>query len=344
MRKLLTMVLLCLTGLCGVRADEVSAPPAPPKDAMFTIYCRSFTSPDRVPESKRMRDGLIQTTGIKDFYLITSATEVSLYCGYYSAVAEDSTTNSDQREARRAHADVKIIKEVRDSDNNKPLALAMLVPIAQIGHEGPPAWDLLNTPKETCWTILIAVYRDNPERMKAAVDAVTQLRSDGIEAYYMHGSMSSIVSIGSWPKEAVDQQDFDEVRSVTPDEEIRTSPVPLDKLKPSAQDQFTPDGRIVRWVGPEKLAIRDAGLRRMMDQYPDFLINGRLMGKTVTDAKTNLKHFEGDRSVIYRVHRAETTILDGTTPSNPPSQNALEQLQPLTPAKTPGRKLKSLDD
>ena len=81
---------------------------------------------------------------------------------------------------------------------------------------GPPEWKLKNAPG--VYTVLVAVFYDMPEAkyFTSSADAVAyceRLRKKGYDAYYHHSSSRSVVTVGSFPAEAVDSE-ANQIRSI----------------------------------------------------------------------------------------------------------------------------------
>ena len=177
MRYLLFLVLLLGGMIVAARADDGNAPP---QDAMWTINCMSFTGPYRVEMAKRKLAAVKNLTGVKDsWHVVHQEEESTLIYGYYKASPLRDVQGGDPKEAQRAREDLAKIRGLRNTDGEVVFPFSFPAEIPRPGSEGPPEWDLKNTPADRYWSILIGEYRDNPERKKAAVEAVRILRKDG---------------------------------------------------------------------------------------------------------------------------------------------------------------------
>ena len=196
----------------------------------------------RLEEAQRARDAMARLTGWKDWFIIHNEDESTLYYGRYRAISPRSAESKEERqEAERAQQDLKRVKALQDSEGKRVFDFCLMVEIPQPGSEGPREWDIRNTPPDRYWSLLIGVYRDNPERKKAAVEAVRQLRSEGTEAYYMHQPTSSLVCVGAWPRSAIKEQDSDTAAEPNdPDTQIMVYNVPIPKNHPR---EFIEPGR-----------------------------------------------------------------------------------------------------
>lgn len=268
-----------------------------PKDALFTIYCRSFTGPMRAQEATLMRDRLA-ATGLKQWHIMHQESESTLYYGFYKAAGDDS------KDAQRAENELKKVRDLVDADNRKVFPLALVMPIPQPGSEGPPELDLLNTPKDKYWTLLIGVYADHPERKKAAVAAVQALREQGVEAYYFHDEAASTVCVGAWPRHAIREQESDaaSVPVVDRDVEMMVFNVPLPDNVP--REFLTPEGKRVKLFAP-KVDVQDPTMKAAMEKHPHYMTNGVVMGRELESLKTGKKELFPNRSALLIIPRKD---------------------------------------
>ena len=313
--------------------------PPMPQDAVWTIYCQSFVGPLRVTEVKQKRAAMIKSTGWKDWHVAHLDQESVLYYGFYHNIFKDADNSKDRREAEGAYAQLKALKELKDADNNRVFQACFFTQIAHPEQEGPPEWNLLNTPKEAYWSVLIGVYRDNPDYKKAALEAVKKLRDSGEEAYYVHGATSSTVCVGTWPRAAIKEQESDTAKADDdPNVEIRVSPTPLPA--DIAREYTTPEGKKIRWVCPV-IVIQDSSLQAVIDRYPYFYTNGQVMGKKTTNPITKKVSMTPDHSSLLIIPHRAASSLDNAPSVVPPE--VLQQLAKPATA-TPGKKLKKLDE
>lgn len=128
-----------------------------------------------------------------------------------------ATGRFDDARGPEASAALKRVRATTVGDD-RPFASAMLTPLASEGEGlveagGDPALDLANVRKDPAnrdkvYTLQIAVYgrTDNrrpsaaelAEFRKAAQDAAAKLRSEGEEAYFVHGPNYSMVTVGAF--------------------------------------------------------------------------------------------------------------------------------------------------
>jgi hypothetical protein len=329
--------------LCPVAqaADKAEKMPIPPADARWTLYCRAFGGPNRVAESKISRATMVKLTGDPNWYLVHGENESTLLFGFYRSIEMGATDKDQKKDAERAHADRKRLAGLRDEHGEPLFPTCFFVPVDAPGDEGPAEWNVQNAPKDASWTLLIGVYRDNPTRKKAAVDAVRELRAKGVEAFYLHAPAASMVYVGQWPASAVIYEAPDTSRlSRSDDEDVMVIERPVDPRAPRVYtDPAT--GRLVRLVAPE-MTIQDASLKQMMAKYPNFHTNGEVLGKKYIDPQDQQQKVEPDPSVISKIPRREASILNTSDlPDQPPE---IKTIAPLGPKPAPGGHLKSLDD
>jgi len=184
------------------RSNPLSALFGPPatsggaKDGNYTILLSVCRGPgSHVDQAKYYQKATQQHAGWKYLFIVHKERHSLLCWGQYKAVA-DARPNLKRAKAYRTPANVPIY------------AKAMIVPIPGKEDPGPPEWDLARAPGKFAYTVLIAEFHDVSEadyvgRRKFAVDYCRQLRKDGLEAYYKHDQVSSIVTIGLFERAAV---------------------------------------------------------------------------------------------------------------------------------------------
>lgn len=174
--------------------------PIPPADAQWTIFCDSVTGVGHIENAGILKSRLIAMTGMHDWYVIHSDKQSDIYYGYYHSF-------EDPAEKKRAEADRLKVASFTDRFGNHLVRGGLLQPINAPDPVAPREWNLLNSPKNTYWSIEIATFSGNPKRKEAAVQMVRELRARGeTQAYYYHGPTVSSVCIGAWPRDAVAEQ------------------------------------------------------------------------------------------------------------------------------------------
>lgn len=230
-----------------------------PKDARWTIYCTHFTGPDHAARAKTLRDQLLGSSGMSDWYVVTGEDRSTVYHGYYRSINDPA----DGKESARAQNDRKAVAAVAQRMlGARAMASALLVELDDADPASAPEWDLRNA--KGFWSIQVASFRDHSDRREAAVQAVRDLRAQGYEAYYFHGPAISSVCVGAFPREAVKEQQSGTARPVTAgqDEVLLVAPDSV-KLK---EGMRTPDGRPITVV-QKKVEIQDG---RMLDVFKKF--------------------------------------------------------------------------
>lgn len=247
--------------------------PAFPPGAQSTLLCNTFGGPAHIVEATRAKEYLKSLTGSDQWYVIHGADESDLFYGFYSTDDDHAQTD----ESRRALGDRLKLTAMKDEQGRPMFAQVLFVPINPPDPQANPDWDVANNPG--FWTLQIGVYRDSPQRKQAAIDTVKALRAHGVEAYYHHGDTMSFVYVGSWPREAVKEQQGASAKSKDPNQPLMVMSGPIAGAE-NAQFQ-TRDGRKMKVVMP-KLEILDPALKQMAEQYPYTYVNGEGMGRKVT--------------------------------------------------------------
>jgi hypothetical protein len=257
----------------AVRKPTADAP-VPTKDAQWTIYCRTESGPGHADRVKAIKKQLMQDTKLKDWYIIHGESESTLYYGYYKSF------NDSSGESKRAQADRKQIDSMTDANGKKPFKHSLFVELSSPDPISPPEWNLRNA--EGYWSILIASYKDSPERKQYAIDAVRDARARGIEAYYLHEDVASNVYIGAWPMEAVKRQEasVDDNALADPNQDILIMPRAYGNQKPTVIDPKT--GKRIKTLAPVIEPV-DPTLQATWREYPYYSINGEFVMKKAGD-------------------------------------------------------------
>jgi hypothetical protein len=253
-------------------ANDDTAMPAIPQGAQFTLHCMTFNDPTHLMDAKRTKDYLVRQTGSKDWYVVHSADESDLYFGFYKTFDDRSQIT----EYTRAQTDRAKVSSLVDNNGDRMFPQIGFVPIETPDPPAPKEWDLSSN--RGYWTLQIAVYKGSPERKQMAVDAVKGFRNAGIEAYYRHGPSTSEVYIGSWPRAAVAEQEAAAAASDDPNEPLLVLPDSFSGAENSPA--YTPDGRKMKVVVP-KLDIVDPTLKKAAADYPNYYVNGEVIGHRV---------------------------------------------------------------
>lgn len=182
------------------------------------------------------------------------------------------------------------------------------------------------------------------------MDAVIAARSQGVEAYYYHGEMASLVCIGAWPETAVKVND--EVRASNNADPMQTMLVVPMTADPEVNRQFDRAAeqgnmQLVR----QQVRIIDPTLEAALKQFPHNTLNGLERKRTVQGKEVY------DSSLIRRIphDQAPPPSYAGQAPEGQPQydpnyrpelprqvpQEPAPKPRPLAP---PGGRLRSIGD
>ena len=265
-------------GQCGGRDD--SAIPAPPAGAQFTLHCATFTGPTHVLDAKRMKDDLVRGTGSKQWYIVHSADESDLYYGFYKTFDDPSQA----AEYARAQSDRAKVSTLVDENGDPIFSEVGFVPINTPDPPAPGNGICRATP--ATGRFRSPCTRESVQRKQLAVDAVRGFRQHGVEAYFRHGPSTSEVYIGSWPRDAVAEQEAAAAEGDDPNEPLLVLPDSFAGAENSTV--YGPDGRKMKVVVP-KLQILDPSLKVATEKYPYYYVNGIVMGHRVQMADRTWK-------------------------------------------------------
>ncbi len=197
---------------------------------------------------------------LKGWYLVHHDEDSIVCYGYYASLSDAQAKNDKRR-----------IESLTDVTGQPVFTGVCFQPIASPDPEAPPEWNLAKTSGRMYWSLQIAAFRDNPLRKKAAVEAVRDLRKQGIEAYYFHGPTISSVCIGAWPIQAVKRQGEDNVgHSSDPNSALFVVGDVLPQgARPPERDR---DGNKLVTMAP-KLEIVDPTLDAAIHKWPEHAVN-----------------------------------------------------------------------
>jgi hypothetical protein len=312
-----------------VAAPDNEAPPAPPEGALYTIYCAQFVGPTHAIDALRAKAVLQQATHMKSWYVITGEDASTLYYGYYKTFDDPKQP----QERARAQADRLRINYMADLNHRKLFGACPFVELASPDPLAPPEWDLRNA--KGYYSLEVGVYKDSPDRKRAAVDAVRQARSQGVDAYYYHGPTMSSVCVGHWPKEAIKEP---EVQNTNADDTLAVLPYALDPDKAASFITNNAGQRVVPVV--PKMEILDPTVQEMMDKYPVHAINGDTVIMKAKDKDGKEYSAEAPSFLVKIPHEDENPNIDDA-PVLAPNVDADVAGQAEPPSDT-GR-LKSID-
>jgi len=318
-----------------------------PADARWTLYCATYADSDHLARARAMRDHLLRTTGMPDWYIVHSEGHTTLYYGFYREIND----RIDKAEAARAQADRKAIAALTDPATGAKLFRAVLaVAMDSPDPAAPPEWNLANAGDRGYYSLQIGVCKDHPMRKQLAVEAVREARASGIEAYYYHGPTASSVCVGLWPESAVRR--VTEAKAKNPGDVVMLVPGSI-SVPPTA---VAADGTPVEIV-QAKVEILDPSLLEMIKRFPTQSING-YESRKVRNPRTGQVREVRDPSILVVVPRSaqqtRTRIeLGGTGGGEPPVRSEADKTadtappDPFKPAPRPpprGGRLRSIED
>jgi len=308
--------------------------PAAPAGAQYSVFCLTVPGEGHVMQATRLRDQLVRTTGMRDWYVVHGAEESTLYYGYYRSIDR----SEDPKETARARADREKIGAMVDASGVRPFRNALLVELAAPDPEAPPQWDLRNTPPGSVWSLQVAAYEGHPDRKKYAVDAVKAFRDNGVPAFFYHGETVSSVCIGAWPAQAVrgdlepgyndpnTRRSMDQIMSHSAGADLLVIGPGLPKMD---KEIHTKTGTI-RPVSPHLEAV-DPTLLATMKNYPHHYRNG------VVEAMNTAQGVTGKPSLLVQIPRRDTMLgggYDGSLAGNSNSGRGSDAHTPVD-ARTP---------
>ena len=291
--------------------------PAPPKDAQFTIFCTKIDGPGHVQRARQLKEELLKTTKLKDWYVTHSEQQSTLYYGYYKSFNDPN----DPKETARVQADRQKLATMTDALGNRPFGEALPVSISSPDPTAPPEYNLENA--KGFWSLQIAAYQ-GLGRKEAAIDAVKEARKMGVEAYYHHGPNVSAVCIGAWPEEAIRKQEFDGGQGI--DQTDRDRPIlvlgPGAEIPQPIKRQYA-NGLIDKETGKplqlleQKVEVVDPTMRAAMEKYPTHSVNGFDDTVQARDPKTGKMVTIVKDSMIVPIPHTESALGAGTDTVRP---------------------------
>lgn len=342
MRYILILILMGLAGLVEAADNKGAAPAASAASSAaqtYTIFCMTFSGKGHIEQAKSLRDKMIKSTDIKDWYVVSTTETSTLYYGYYTTIDE----KKDPKEAARAQKDRKAVGDIQS--NGKPMFMPLLLTVEEADPAGKPEWDLRNA--KGFWSLQIAAFKDDPHRKTSAVQAVAELRKEGVDAFFYHGPTVSSVCVGSFPESAATVTEGPDVKPSDSAVLVAPSNIPLpDKTF------RTRDGQPILVKQP-KIIITDPEFKALMAKYPNHATDG-VEGREFTVRGQKVPQY--DPSVPVKIPKNEgytatapkipTEVLaptgggskpasggakpagstGGTTPKNPPSGGKLPGL------------------
>jgi hypothetical protein len=257
-----------------------------PKDAQYTIVCRTFQEESHVQDSRQAQQMLFSSTNMKKWYVVHAADHSTLYFGFYRN--NDPRDPNDGPEGQRAINDLNTIRAMTDSQGNRPFSESLLVGIDAPDPEANPAWDITRT--KGTWSVEIACFTGTADRKERAVQAVAEARKEGIEAYYYHGETASSVCLGCWPANAAIEVTVADTNT-NPNAPVIITDKPM---APGIAGSFAKSGV---QTAAYHVDVLDPTLTQALNKYPDHATNNET--RMVTDATGHQKIVE--KPFIFKI-------------------------------------------
>lgn len=205
--ELLSILLLGIGGV-GCNADRQSGfqlfQQNPTEE--WTIFCCELTGPYHDQNCASMAQSLRQTPGISPNAVSCdddSNNQISrLYYGSYRRKVDADTGRRELPTQLRR--DLQLIHSLGDDQSRRFFTTARTVPRVRPAGSSNPEWEL--TGADGSYSLQIAVFYPEAgfsESRRAAVALVAELRKEGFEAYYYHGDVQSMVTVGSFDESAL---------------------------------------------------------------------------------------------------------------------------------------------
>ncbi len=191
---------LCLVlGLTGCQGALRGEP--------WTIECLTLRGAEHREHSDAIADALRQFDGVATGKVRVHHTlEAStIYYGrYFRRIDREKGLRPIPDKLRDELA---MIQELVDDHGRRVFIAARMVrePLPDVG---PPEWNLENT--DGVYTLQVAAFESTPgqpDYKRAAARYAAQLRKKGYEAYYHHGESASVVTVGTFNRNAVITRD-----------------------------------------------------------------------------------------------------------------------------------------
>jgi hypothetical protein len=302
-----------------------------PQGARWTLYCAALAGPDRFARMTQMKAYLLAKSPFKDWYVVHNEQNSTLFYGFYNSIEKSD------RAGAKAHDDQKRISEWKDETGERPFAACFFTAVTPPTPDAPAEWNLASASPRAYWSVQIAAFKDNPQRKEAAVSMVKQLREKGVEAYYYHGSAISSVCIGTWPADAIKEQDIDGSHAVADqDDAMLITDTPLPARYQNARLKTSDGQRLIPYA--QRTDIIDKSLIATLHDYPYHYVNYEATSKKVKNADGAMVDRISPSFLIKVPHEAPSLLNGGGGVGgflNPDNAAPPGALQPVNPTRTP---------
>jgi hypothetical protein len=173
--------------------QQSAAGPAGDDKNTNTIMLRLFPGDNNVEMSRLYKEHSEKDAHWKNLFVVKDDGYSTLYWGTYPN-EQAAAGNLARARAYKTPTGEQVYKGAR------------VTPIPGKELLGPPQWNLVKAPGE--FSVLVAIFRNEPREdywnmRQDAVKYCTSLRDHGYEAYYIHNSAESDVTVGCFDKSAI---------------------------------------------------------------------------------------------------------------------------------------------
>ncbi len=191
------------------QSSDPAAPRSEPKTTVrgpaWTILALEIQGPNGLRDAQRFAETLKSTSGIRadDVFVREDTSSARLYYGAYAW--PEAKKGGRTPMPKQLHEDLALLKQLGDPNGGRYFLRAMPVrmPTANVGN---PDWALSNA--KGLYTLQVGVFEpagDFTEYKQAASEFCKLLRDQGYEAYYHHTDAASMVTVGSFGRDAIIQ-------------------------------------------------------------------------------------------------------------------------------------------
>jgi hypothetical protein len=195
-----------LLWVAGCASGEFAPRPGPGQEGVWAIRCTALRGPERQRQAEDCAKSLGGVAGLRaDGVLVVDNGRESIV--YYGRYRRDYDARSGEHRYRPDHLrDIELIRSLSFNTDGRVTFPFLYATMEELPTErsAPAAWDLNNA--DGYWSLQVAVFfndEDITNRRQLAEEYCRVLREQGEEAYYHHGAVNSITTVGLFPKAAV---------------------------------------------------------------------------------------------------------------------------------------------
>lgn len=175
-----------------------------PRGSLWTIQCLEVEGEHRAARCEAVAETLRRTPGVRstEVFVEEGSDEIMrLYYGAYKRPVDRKTGKRPYHAQMRR--DLELLRRLGDDSGRRYFvrAIPVRMPMPDVGN---PEWNLASM--TGAYTLQVAVFEPTDEfgdYKRAAAELCAYLRSKGHDAYYFHGSASSMVTVGVFGEDAV---------------------------------------------------------------------------------------------------------------------------------------------